>query len=94
MDAHSLQIPRGNKIEKIILLEGRLPDKGKHQTRFKDRNRRVYDGGFFEIEMLIWISIMFLILLGYFSIYKTYRNEHQKVQEEFQREWIKLKPKR
>lgn len=90
MDHDSLQVSGGHKTKKSFLLKGPLPDFRKFQTRFKNRNRRALDGGFFEIEMLVWVSIIFLILLGYFSIYKSYRNEHQKVQEEFQDEWAKL----
>lgn len=94
MDHQSLSITGRHQEKKIFLPGGPLSDPGKPPSKCKNRNRRISDGGFFEIEMLSWVSIMFLILLGYFSIYKTYRNEHQKVQEDFQRERSQLKLKR
>lgn len=37
---------------------------------------------------------MSLILLGHFSIYKTYRNEHQKLEENFYHERSQFELKR
>lgn len=94
MDSHSLQKTKWYQAQKFFLPQSRHECKRSHFPRLQDKNRRSGDGGFFEIEMLVWISIILLILVGYFTIHKAYKTEHQLVQEEFTNEWNKLKSKR
>jgi hypothetical protein len=94
MDCRSLQETRRYQIQKFLLPGGRDSSRRRHNPKLQNKNFGNLDGGFFEIEMLLWISIILLILVGYFSIHKVYRNEHQLVQEEFTNEWNKLNTKR
>lgn len=94
MDSHPLQKSFWHQTQKLLLPESKYEGIRNHHPQLQDKNSRSFDEGFFEIEMLIWISIILLILVGHFSIHKAYKTEHQLVQEEFTNEWNKLKSKR
>jgi Ni,Fe-hydrogenase I large subunit len=94
MDRHLLQTTHWNPHTKIFLPQGRHGNRGKFLAQFQGENQRNLHGGFFEIEMLIWFSVIALILVGFLSIYRVYKIEHQKIQEEFTYEWNKLDAQR
>lgn len=94
MDNHLLQNSKWRAFQKYILPNGQNVSQRGLQSRLQNKNGRNFNEGFFTIEMLIWISIILLILVGYFSISKVYITEHRELQKEYKDEWNKLDAKR
>jgi hypothetical protein len=44
--------------------------------------------------VLVWVSIIALILVGFFQVYRLYKVEHHEIKEEFKNEWSKLESQR
>ena len=90
MEQCHLQDPLWHQGKKGLLSQDSLQSRGSHSPQSQIRNIRNCRRGFFEIEMLIWVSVILLIAQGFLSIHKIYSQEHEQVQEDFQREWDKL----
>ena len=74
--------------------QGRAGTQWKLRSGFQDKNQGAGRAGFFEFELLIWLSIIFLILTGFMGIHKAYKKEHHQIREDFKNEWNKLESKR
>lgn len=94
MGHNNYEIAERDTSKECFLLKNKFHIAVKFFIEIRDLNRRNTNGGFISIEMLIWISIILTIFVGYFSIHKVYKTEHQKINEEFIYEWNHLNASR
>lgn len=87
MDYFHLPETRWNTVKKIVLLKNKFPDGRGLFSGPQDQFGRNSSRGFVFLEMLLWISILLTITGGFVKIHKAYIKKHQKLREEFSREW-------
>lgn len=94
MELNLLKKTKRHKSKPYLSFKGTTGIKWQLRSGFQNKNRRKGRTGFFEIELLIWLSVIFLILTGFMGIHKAYKKEHIQIKEDFQNEWNKLESKR
>ena len=94
MGRNLLQQNSWRKIQRIFLPQGHIERQKCFLTRSKNKNPGNSNAGFIELEVLVWVSIIVLILVGFFQIYRMYKVEHHEIKEEFKNEWNKLESQR
>ena len=94
MDEKTLQTSCWYKIQKFLLPPESVRDGGSHDSQLKNSHPGNFERGYFEIEMLVWISVITLLLSGFIHIYKNYKKEHLNIKQEFENEWTKLESQR
>ncbi len=94
MGCHLLQQNLWRKVQGVFLPKGTVERQRCLSTRSKNKNRGNFNEGFIELEVLVWVSIIALILVGFFQVYRLYKVEHHEIKEEFKNEWSKLESQR
>ena len=90
MDDHPLSSSLWHQAQKFFLSRSQMEGQKCFYPQASTRNH----GGFFEIEMLVWVSIILLIAGGFFTIHRAYFKEHQKIKKDYQNEWNRIESKR
>lgn len=94
MEPQLFQTSQWNKAKKGLQFKSRPKDRRSFFSKSFNPNQRSGSAGYFEIELLIWLSIIFLILTGFMGIHKAYKTEQVQISEDFKNEWDKLESTR